>query len=86
VVRGGPDDRPDHELVHLPDGVWAIRRDDRTGFIRAIGVTLVLGIVFLIGQVYDYSTLGFGISDTAVRDDVLHRSPASTAPTSSAAR
>ena len=45
-------------------GVWAIRRDDRTGFIRAIGVTLVLGIVFLIGQVYDYSTLGFGISDT----------------------
>ena len=45
-------------------GVWAIRRDDRTGFIRAIGVTLVLGIVFLIGQIYDYATLGFGISDT----------------------
>jgi cytochrome c oxidase subunit 3 len=45
-------------------GVWAIRRDDRTGFIRNIGVTLVLGIVFLIGQLYDYSTIGFGISDT----------------------
>ncbi|HLO35105.1 MAG TPA: heme-copper oxidase subunit III [Candidatus Deferrimicrobium sp.] len=45
-------------------GVWAIRRDDRTGFIRAIGVTLVLGIVFLIGQLYDYSTIGFGVSDT----------------------
>jgi hypothetical protein len=30
--------------------VWAIRRDDRTGFIRNIGVTLVLGIVFLLGQ------------------------------------
>ena len=45
-------------------GVWAIRRDDRTGFIRSIGVTLVLGIVFLLGQAYDYSTLGFGISDT----------------------
>ena len=45
-------------------GVWAIRRDDRAGFIRAIGVTLVLGIVFLIGQVYDYSTIGFGVSDT----------------------
>ena len=45
-------------------GVWAIRRNDRAGYIRAIGVTLVLGIVFLIGQVYDYSTLGFGISDT----------------------
>ena len=45
-------------------GVWAIRRDDRVGFIRAIGVTLVLGIVFLIGQIYDYSTIGFGVSDT----------------------
>ena len=45
-------------------GVWAIRRDDRTGFIRAMGVTLVLGIVFLIGQIYDYATLGFGVSDT----------------------
>jgi cytochrome c oxidase subunit 3 len=45
-------------------GVWAIRRNDRTAFIRAIGVTLVLGILFLIGQVYDYSTLGFGVSDT----------------------
>ncbi|HLO35229.1 MAG TPA: cytochrome c oxidase subunit 3 [Candidatus Deferrimicrobium sp.] len=45
-------------------GVWAIRRNDRTGFIRAIGVTLVLGIVFLMGQVYDYSTIGFGVNDT----------------------
>jgi cytochrome c oxidase subunit 3 len=45
-------------------GVWAIRRNDRTGFIRAIGVTLVLGIVFLLGQLYDYSTIGFGLSDT----------------------
>jgi cytochrome c oxidase subunit 3 len=45
-------------------GVWAIRRDDRTGFVRAMGVTLVLGIVFLIGQIYDYSTIGFGIADT----------------------
>ena len=44
--------------------IWAIRRDDRTGFIRAIGITLVLGIIFLIGQVYDYTTLGFGLSDT----------------------
>jgi cytochrome c oxidase subunit 3 len=45
-------------------GVWAIRRDDRTGFVRAIGVTLVLGILFLIGQIYDYSTIGFGVADT----------------------
>jgi cytochrome c oxidase subunit III len=44
--------------------IWAIRRDDRKGLVRAIGVTLVLGIVFLIGQLYDYSTIGFGVSDT----------------------
>jgi len=44
--------------------VWAIRRNDRTGLVRNIAVTLVLGIVFLLGQAYDYSTIGFGISDT----------------------
>jgi cytochrome c oxidase subunit 3 len=43
--------------------VWAIRRDDRSGFIRNIAVTVTLGIVFLLGQAYDYATLGFGISD-----------------------
>jgi cytochrome c oxidase subunit 3 len=44
-------------------GVWAIRRGDRKGLVRAIGVTLVLGITFLIGQAYDYSQLGFGLAD-----------------------
>ena len=43
--------------------VWAIRRDDRTGFLRNMAVTIVLGIAFLIGQGYDYATLGFGLSD-----------------------
>ncbi|HEU4918672.1 MAG TPA: heme-copper oxidase subunit III [Candidatus Limnocylindrales bacterium] len=43
--------------------VWAIRRNDRTAFIRNIAVTLILGIVFLIGQIFDYVTLGFGLSD-----------------------
>jgi len=44
-------------------GVWAIRRDDRTAFMRFFAVTLVLGVTFLIGQIYDYMTLGFGLSD-----------------------
>ena len=44
-------------------GVWAIRRGDHKGLVRAIGLTLVLGIAFLIGQAYDYATLGFGIAD-----------------------
>ena len=38
--------------------VWAIRRDDRTAFIRNMTVTVGLGIVFLIMQGTDYVTLG----------------------------
>ena len=38
-------------------GVWAIRRDDHTGFRRGIAVTLLLGILFLLMQAYDYSVL-----------------------------
>ncbi len=37
--------------------VWAIRRNDRTGFIRNIGVTVVLGVVFLVMQAIDYGLL-----------------------------
>jgi cytochrome c oxidase subunit III len=39
-------------------GVWAIQRDDRRGLVRAIGVTLTLGILFLLIQAYDYGVLG----------------------------
>lgn len=38
-------------------GVWAIRRNDRRGFTRNIAATLVLGIVFLLLQAYDYGVL-----------------------------
>jgi cytochrome c oxidase subunit 3 len=38
-------------------GVSAIRRGDRTGLVRAIGVTFVMGISFLLMQAYDYSVL-----------------------------
>jgi cytochrome c oxidase subunit 3 len=37
--------------------VWSIRKGDRTGFIRNIAVTFVLGITFLLLQGYDYSLL-----------------------------
>jgi cytochrome c oxidase subunit 3 len=37
--------------------VSAIRRGDRRGFLRNIGVTFVLGIVFLVLQGYDYTVL-----------------------------
>ena len=39
--------------------IWAIRKDDRRGFLRNIGMTFVLGITFLLLQGYDY-TLLFG--------------------------
>ena len=38
--------------------VWAIRRDDRTGFLRSMSVTVVIGVVFLVMQVTDYTILG----------------------------
>ena len=43
--------------------VWRIRKGDRQGMNRALAMTVLLGVVFLIGQVYDYTQLGFGISD-----------------------
>ena len=43
--------------------VWRIRRGDRVGMNRALLMTVVLGIIFLIGQVYDYTQLGFGVAD-----------------------
>ncbi len=43
--------------------VWAIRRGDQRSMRLWIGVTLLLGIIFLGGQLYDYSVLDFGVSD-----------------------
>jgi len=46
-------------------GVWAIRRGD-TGKLKLwTAITLTLGVLFLAGQIYDYSQLGFGIRDGA---------------------
>jgi cytochrome c oxidase subunit 3 len=37
--------------------VWAIRRDDRTAFIRNIAVTFLIGVIFLVMQATDYMLL-----------------------------
>jgi cytochrome c oxidase subunit 3 len=37
--------------------VWSIRKGDRTGFIRNIAITFILGVIFLGMQVYDYGLL-----------------------------
>jgi cytochrome c oxidase subunit 3 len=38
--------------------VWQIRSDDRTRFLRAMAVTIALGIIFLLMQLTDYAILG----------------------------
>ena len=44
-------------------GVWAIRRGDAGKLRMWTAITLGLGVLFLAGQLYDYSELGFGIAD-----------------------
>jgi cytochrome c oxidase subunit 3 len=44
-------------------GVWAIRRGDNGALKMWTAITLGLGILFLAGQLYDYSQLGFGVGD-----------------------
>jgi cytochrome c oxidase subunit III len=44
-------------------GINAIRRGDQRKLRMWVGLTLLLGVVFLLGQLYDYSTLGFGLGD-----------------------
>jgi cytochrome c oxidase subunit III len=46
-------------------GVWAIRRGDQRAMRNWTLLTLALGVTFLIGQIYDYTQLGFGIGDGA---------------------
>ena len=49
--------------VTMQFGVWAIRRGNRGALALWTAVTLILGILFLMGQLYDYSQLGFTIAD-----------------------
>ncbi|HEX9609668.1 MAG TPA: cytochrome c oxidase subunit 3 [Candidatus Limnocylindria bacterium] len=44
-------------------GVWAIRRGDIGKLRLWTALTLILGVAFVLGQLYDYSVLGFGIAD-----------------------
>jgi cytochrome c oxidase subunit 3 len=47
-------------------GIWRIRKGDRTGMNRAVAVTLLIGVIFLGIQAFDYYTLvtadAFGIN------------------------
>jgi cytochrome c oxidase subunit 3 len=41
----------------------SIRRGDQRRAVIFLGITIALGIVFLLLQLYDYSQLGFGVKD-----------------------
>ncbi|MGH2462831.1 MAG: cytochrome c oxidase subunit 3 [Candidatus Limnocylindria bacterium] len=75
---GPPPGAPELEILPVPLPItlilltssltmhWAVRaiaRGNPRRFRTWLLVTLGLGILFLAGQVYDYTTLGFGISD-----------------------
>jgi cytochrome c oxidase subunit 3 len=49
--------------VTLQLGVLAIRRGNAKALVRWTLLTIILGAVFLCGQIYDYSTLEFTIRD-----------------------
>ncbi len=42
-------------------GTKAIKKNDLAGLRRWFGVTAAMGAVFLVGQVYEYMTLGYGL-------------------------
>ena len=50
--------------VTIQFGVWAIQKGDRSGLIRWLFISIVLGLTFLTAQLYDYSQLPFGSGDT----------------------
>lgn len=45
-------------------GVFSIQRGNRTGLIWSLFITIVMGLVFLTIQMYDYSQLHFRADDT----------------------
>lgn len=50
--------------VTIQLGVWAIQKGDRSGLIRWLFISIVLGLIFLTAQMYDYSQLPFSSGDT----------------------
>lgn len=47
-------------VIHMGD--VAIKKDDVAGFRKWYIITAVMGAVFLAGQVYEYMTLGYGLT------------------------
>jgi len=43
---------------------WALRRNDRGHALFAMGVTLLLGVAFILGAVYNLQQIGIGVGDS----------------------
>lgn len=50
--------------VTIQMGVWAIQKGDRSGLVRWLFISIVLGLGFLTAQMYDYAQLPFSAGDT----------------------
>ncbi len=44
--------------------VWQIQKGSRSGLVTWLGITLVMGLTFLVMQMYDYAQLEFSSGDT----------------------
>lgn len=51
--------------VSMHGAVWGVRNDNRTVFVSSLAITVVLGLVFLVGEVFDALEAGFEISSGA---------------------
>jgi cytochrome c oxidase subunit III len=47
-------------VIHLGD--TAVKRNDIPGLRKWYGITALMGAIFLVGQVYEYMNLGYGLS------------------------
>ncbi len=47
-------------VIHMGD--VAIKKNDVAGMRKWYGITAIMGAVFLVGQVYEYMTLGYGLT------------------------
>jgi cytochrome c oxidase subunit III len=48
-------------VIHLGDA--AIKKDDVQGMRKWYGITAIMGAIFLLGQVVEYMTLGYGMTE-----------------------
>jgi cytochrome c oxidase subunit 3 len=51
--------------VSMHGAVWGIRNNNRTVFVTSLAITVLLGVAFLAGEIFDALELGFDFSTNA---------------------